>query len=149
MKVFILKDVEKVGMAGSIISVSDGYAQNFLIPRKLAVKITEKNLDFYKRKLKTSTVESKVLGSKAEMTAERIKNMHLVIKKRAHDGGKLYGKVSSDDVVELLKKKEISVNRKQIEFVKSIRSVGEHGVVVRLSSKLKPILTLKVLEKGR
>ena len=81
------------------------------------------------------------------MLAERIKTLKLTIKHKAHDNGKLYGSVGPDEVVVLLKEKEIIVNRKQIEIEKAIRTVGDHMVAVRLSSKLRPEFALKVLEE--
>jgi len=147
MNVYMLKDVESVGMAGQIVKVSDGYATNFLIPRKLAIKVTEQNAGFYKEKLKKVTVDKKILNSKVAMIAERIKNLHLTIKERVHDEGKLYGAIGADEVIKLLKEKDISVTKKQIEFPKSIKKIGEHRVVVKLSSKLKPEFILKVVEQ--
>ena len=147
MKVYMLQDVEKVGMAGQVIKVSDGYAMNFLIPRKLAKKVAAGEEAFFQTRAMKVKVDSQTLNSKTAMLAERIKNLHLVIKERVHDNGKLYGAVGADEVIELLKKKDVNVNRKQIEFKKAVRSVGEHKVVVKLSSKLKPELTLKVVAR--
>lgn len=144
MKVYMIKDVEHVGMAGQIINVSDGYASNFLIPRKLAVVVTEKNLEFFKQKKQKEQVATEVLNSKVAMLAERIKSIHLAIKERVHDDGKLYGAIGADEIVALLKTKDITINKKQVEFDKSIKSVGEHKVTIKLSSKFKPQLTLKV-----
>ena len=148
MQVYMLKDVEKVGMAGQVVKVADGYAKNFLIPRKLALKVTEENRKFFESKVKKIEIDKKALKSKVAMLAERIRNMHLTIKEKTHDQGKLYGAVGADEVVELLKQKDISVNKKQIEFTKAIKSTGEHKVIVRLSSKLKPELTLTVSSKN-
>ncbi len=145
MQVYMLQDVEKVGMAGQVIKVTDGYAANFLFPRKLAVKVTEENKKFFETKVVKQKVQAEVINSKAGMLAERIKELHLSIKERIHDDGKLYGSVGADEVVELLKAKGFSINRKQIEFDKAIRAVGEHIVTVRVSSKIKPQFTLKVM----
>lgn len=148
MKVYMLKDVENVGMSGQIVNVSDGYGQNFLLPRKLAMRVTEDNLAFFQEKQKAEKVSAEVIASKAGMLAERIKELRLVLKEKTHDDGKLYGSVNADKIVELLKEKEISINKKQIEFPKSIKEIGEHKVTVKLSSKLKPQLTLKVVSKA-
>ncbi len=145
MNVYLLKDVEKVGLSGNIVKVADGFAQNFLIPRKLAVKITDKNSKFYASKINKVKMDSNVLNSKIAMVAEHIRNLHLTIKEKVHDSGKLYGSVGADEVVILLKDKGISINRKQVEFTKAIRSTGEHKVTIRLSSKLKPEFILKVV----
>jgi large subunit ribosomal protein L9 len=144
MQVYLLKDVERVGMAGQIITVSDGYAKNFLFPRNLGVQVTAENAGFYKEKKVKEQVAVEVLNSKVAMLAERIKTLHLMVKERVHDDGKLYGALGAEEVVELLKAKDIVVNKKQIEFDKSIKAVGEHKVTVRLTSKLKPQLTIKV-----
>jgi large subunit ribosomal protein L9 len=144
MQVYMLKDVERVGMVGQIISVSDGYAKNFLIPRKLAVEVTSDNKTFYEQKKQKEKVVAEVLNSKVAMLAERIKSLHVTIKERIHDDGKLYGALSAEEIVDLLKAKEIVINKKQVEFDKSIKSVGEHKVTIKLTSKLKPQLTVKV-----
>jgi large subunit ribosomal protein L9 len=145
MNVYLLKDVENVGLAGAIVKVSDGFAQNFLIARKLAIKVTDKNKVFYESKIVKAKTSAKVLSSKIAMLAEHIKNLHLTIKEKTHDDGKLYGSVGADEVVELLKSKDIIINKKQVEFTKAIKSTGEHKVTIRLNSKLKPEFILKVV----
>ena len=145
MKVMMLQDVENVGMAGSVVNVTDGYALNFLVPRKLAIKATEKCVLHHKTSVKKQAIEKTVLSSKIAMLAERISNLHLTLKERVHGNDKLYGSVGADEIVQLLKEKDIVVNRKQIEFGKSIKSAGEHKVTVKLSAKLKPELTIKIV----
>lgn len=145
MHVYLLKDVEKVGMKGSVVKVAEGFAENFLIPRKLAIKVAESELAFYQNKKVKEQVMTEVINSKVAMVAERVKSLHLTVKERAHDDGKLYGSVGADEIVELLKKNDISINRKQVEFDKAVRKVGEHKVTIKFSTKLKPQLTLKVL----
>ena len=147
MRIFLLQDVEKLGMAGQVVDVTDGYAQNFILPRKLGIKVTEADMNFYKQRTVKEKVTAEVLSSKVAMLAERIKDMHITIKERVHDDGKLYGAVGADEVVELLKAKEVIINRKQVEFAKAVKAIGEHKVVIKLSSKLKPELTLKVVSK--
>ncbi len=105
MNVYMLKDVEKVGMAGSVVKVADGFAINFLLPRKLAVKVSKKELPFFQAREQKVDTEKKVLDSKVSMVAERLKNMHLTLKKRVHDDEKLYGSVGADEIVDLLKEK--------------------------------------------
>ena len=115
------------------------------IPKKLAIKVSDRLVEFYKRSEVKQRVETQVLNSKAAMLAERIKNLHITVKERVHNDGKLYGAVGANEIVELLKEKEININKKQIAFDKAIRSVGEHKITIKLSSKLKPQLTLKVV----
>jgi len=146
MKVFLLKDVEKLGLAGEIVKVKDGYADNFLIPRKLAITVTPANEAFYKSKVKHVEHRKEVVASKTSMLAEKIKSLQIKIKTKTHDGGKLYGSVNPADIVDLLAEKGVSVSKSQIEFGKSIKSTGTYKVTIKLSSKLKPELTLKVVE---
>lgn len=145
IQVYMLKDLENVGMTGQIVKVTEGYASNFLIPKKFAVRVNEGNTLFYANKQVREKVAQEVLSSKVAMMAERIKGLHVTVKQKVHDDGKLYGSLSADVIVDLLKAKEISINKKQVEFVKSVKTVGEHKVVIRLSAKLKPELTLKVV----
>ena len=144
MKVYMLKDVVNIGMAGTMINVSDGYAKNFLFPRKLAVQVTAENASSFKVKIEAVKQKGEIINSKVAMLAEKINTLHLTIKEKTHDDGKLYGSVGPDEIVELLKKNEIVVNRKQIEFDKSVKAIGDHKVTVKLSSKLKPQFILKV-----
>jgi len=145
MKVFLFKDVEKVGIAGEIIKVTDGYATNFLFPRKLAVAVTPDNESSFKNRIKIIEKRHEVVASKTSMLAEKIKSTDLVIKRKMHDGTKLYGSISPHEIVDLLAEKGISISKSQVEFDKSIKTFGTHEVVIKLSSQLKPTLKVKVV----
>lgn len=147
MKVYLLKDVEKIGMAGQTVTVADGYATNFLFPRKLAKVVLASEAEFFKDKIVKAQVNAEVLNTKISMLAERVKSLKLTLKKKAHDNGKLYGSVGADEIVDLLKEKDIVVDRKQVEIEKSIRTLGDHTVSIRFSSKLRPEFVLKVTEE--
>lgn len=144
MKVYLLQDVEKVGMAGQIVTVAEGFAMNFLLPRKMASKVSGGTEAMLAQRSKKIQIAGEAIQTKMGMLAERIKNMHLSLKKRVHDDGKLYGSVSAEDIVDLLKNKDVAINKKQVVFNKNVRAVGEHKVAIKLSSKLQPELTLTV-----
>jgi len=145
MKVFLLKDVEKIGLAGEIIKVKDGFATNYLVPRKLAVILTAENEKHYTGRVKNVEHRKEVISTKTSMLAEKIGSFQLKLKCKTHDDGKLYGSVSPADIVDLLGEKGISISKNQVEFGKSIKSTGTYKVTIKLSSKLKPVLTLKVV----
>lgn len=147
MKVYLLKDVEKLGLAGQIIKVKEGFAFNYLIPNKLAVIITDANESFYSSKVKHVEHVKEVVSSKTSMLAEKIKGLQLKFKTKVHDNGKLYGAVAASDVVDLLAQEGVSVSKSQIEFGKAIKTTGSYNVTVKLSSKLKPEFMLKVVEE--
>lgn len=147
MKVFLKKNIEKVGMAGEMIKVTDGYARNFLFPHDFAVEITPKNEAFYASQIQQVEHRKEVIASKTSMLAERIKRLSLTIKRKMHADGKLYGAVSTTDVVELLSKEGISISKSQVIFDKSIKERGTHEIVIKLTSSLQAPLKLIVLSE--
>lgn len=145
MKVYMLKNVQNVGLEGEIIKVAEGYALNFLIPRKLAVKATPAHEELslkYKRDLVN---RQEVISSKTSLLAEKIKTLSLVLKRKVHDDGKLYGAVNAIEVVELMAQSGVAVAKSQIEFDKNIKEKGTFEITVKLTSKLKPKVLLKVV----
>lgn len=151
MKVFLLQDVERVGAAGEIIKVSDGYAINFLLPRELAVEVTPANEKGFLKRQKTIEKREEVIESKTSLLAEKVKSLKVVIKTKAHDfdkastSAKLYGAVGANEVVEALAEQGVVVAKNQIMFEKAIKTTGSHPVIIKLSNKLQPKFMLKVV----
>ncbi|MBS1986324.1 50S ribosomal protein L9 [Candidatus Dependentiae bacterium] len=147
VRVFLLKDVEKVGCAGEIVKVADGFAHNFLIARKLGLEVTEKNEKSFEKRIRVVEQRNEVIATQTSLRAERIKSIKLTLKRKTHDDGKLYGSVSSGEVVDLLAEKGESVGKSQIEFDggKLIKATGTYEVTVKLSSKLQPKIKLSVV----
>lgn len=144
MKVFLLKDIEKIGIAGEIIKTSEGYARNYLIPKKLAVEVTPQNEAQFVNRVKTVEHRKEVIATKTSMLAERIKSLELVLRRKMHDGGRLYGSISPHEVVDLLAEKGVSVAKNQVIF-DTIKMKGSYPITIKLSSKLQPTLTLRVV----
>lgn len=149
MKVYLLKDVENVGMAGEMLKVKEGYAQNFLIPRKMAVKITPQNESFYSARVKNVEHRKEVIASKTSMMGEKIKGLHLTIERKTHDDGKLYGAISTGEIVDVLAQEGITVSKSQVKFNKNIKEKGEHSIEIKLTSKVKSSFTLKVVPEKK
>ena len=147
MRIFLRKDLEKVGMAGEVIKVVDGYARNYLIPRGLAIEITSKNEAFYQTQTTAVEHRKEVIATQTSMLAEKIKSLKLRLKRKMHDDGKLYGAVNSSEVVDLLAQKGVSIGKNQVEFEKSIKSKGAFTVTIKLTSRLKPKLTLTIISE--
>lgn len=145
MKVFLLKDVEKVGMAGEVIKVADGFAQNFLLPRKLAIQVTAANEEVMNKMIKRIEKREEVIATKTSMLAEKIKSIDIVLKRKMHDGDKMYGSINPQEIADALAEKGISIAKNQVEFDKSIKSKGVYTVTIKLSSQLRPALTVKVV----
>ena len=145
MKVFLRKDVEKIGMAGEIIKVNDGFARNFLIPRQLGVEVTPGNEAFYKKQIKSVDHRKEVIASKTSMLAERIKGLKVTIKRKMHDDGKLYGALNASELVDALCKEGVSISKSQVLFGKSIKSKGSYEVTLKLTASLKPSFKVTVV----
>lgn len=145
MRVYLLKDVERVGIAGEMLSVSDGYAQNFLLPRKLAVQITPENQTFFEKKKKTIEHRKDAIATETSMLAERIKATSVVLKRKMHDGDKLYGSIAPGEIVDALAEKGIKLSKNQVLFDKAIKQKGSYEVIIKLSSRLQPAIKVTVM----
>src|SRR5205807_6636310 len=108
----LVKNVEKIGMAGELLNVSDGFAANFLIPKKMAIQITPNNEQFYMQKKKDVAHRKEVIETETSMLAENIKSLNLVIKRKMHENGKLYGAISAAEIATLLMEKATSLDLK-------------------------------------
>lgn len=144
MKVFLKADVERVGIAGEIIKVSDGYAKNFLFPKKLAIEVTPENEASFLDKIKVVEKRKEVIETATSMLAEKIKQLKITIKKKIHDNDKLYGAISAQEIVDALQEEGIKVAKSQVIMPKKIMERGNHEVIIKLSSRLQPSFSLKV-----
>lgn len=148
MKVLLLKDVYKLGRAGDVKKVADGFGRNFLLPQGLAVLATPgalKNVDNIRASANVRRDEqNKELGG----LAEKIANMTLYFSTKAGETGKLYGSITSQMIGERLSEKVgTTIDRRQIE-VEPIRTLGEHKAYVRLTVDLTPELKIIVHREG-
>lgn len=148
MRIFLLKDIENVGMAGEEVKVKEGFGLNYLLPRKLGVEITSKNEKQFKDRVQHIEHRKEVIASKTSMLAEKIKSFKLQLKRKTHDDGKLFGSVSPNEVVVLLAQKGISISKSQVNFGKSIKSTGMFDVTIKLSSKLQPAFSLIIVSES-
>lgn len=149
IRVFLLKNVNKVGLAGEIVKVADGFAYNFLIARKLGLEVTSGNEKMYEKKAISVEARQEVVSGQTSLRAERIKAIKLIVKRKTHDNGKLYASISPSELVDLLAEKGESISKSQIAFEgdKLIKTVGTYDVVIKLSSKLQPTIKLSVVSE--
>lgn len=145
MKVFLRKNVEKIGMAGEIIKVKEGFAKNYLIPHGLAVPVDKHNEIFYKCREKVVENRKVVISNQSSMLAEKIASLQVTLKRKMHDDGKLYGSVKTTELVQLLAKKGVSISKSQVLLDKAIKTKGTFRVTIKLSKLLLPTITLNVI----
>jgi large subunit ribosomal protein L9 len=145
MEVYLRKDVEKIGLAGEIIKVGDGFARNFLIPKGLAVEVTEHNKGQYLSRIRKVENRKEVIATETSMFAEKLNGLTFTLKRKMHDDGKLYGAINASEVVEALATKGISITKSQVEFEKTIKEKGTFKVIIKLTTRLKPVVSLTIV----
>ena len=131
-------------MKDEIIKVSDGYAKNYLFPNKLAVEVTKGNEKLYKEKSRKVENRATIIESTSSVLGDQISKLNLKLKKKMHDGDKLYAAVGQNEVVDLLKENNVAISKSQVIFNKSIKEKGTFEVTIKLSSKIQPKFTLQV-----
>ncbi len=144
MKVILIEDVEKKGHIGDIINVKDGYANNYLIPRKLALPATESNIKHVKSILVQKARKLEKLKEKAIELLKKIDGTEIQISKPVGKEGKLFGSVTSSDIAEALKAKGFDIERKQVLLNSPIKAVGLYTIKVRLHPEVSATIKLDV-----
>ena len=146
MKVYLLKDVPNVGKAGELVTTSDGFVTNFILPRKMGIVVTEGNKAKIENKMKAALKKEEDSKIKTSALFDKIAALKLTLAKKMQEGGKLYGAINALDIIELLAENNISVSKSQVEFPQTIKTKGTHMVKIKLSSKLQPEFSLRVTE---
>jgi large subunit ribosomal protein L9 len=146
MKVILLQDIPQLGSAGTIASVADGYARNYLIPKGLAEPATPERLKVAEQRLAAARRRIAREEEAMRTLAERIDGLRLVIAARVGESGRLYGSVTAQDIAEQLQEAlGEQIDRRKIELVEPIRTIGEHRVPVHLVGRLRPVVTVVVM----
>lgn len=148
MKVILLEDVKKVGKKGSIVDVSDGYGANFLIPKKLAVLATKTSLEIKKVQDDNKTKEEAIKKENAIALKEKIKDLVVEIKAGTGKEGKLFGAVSSKEIVEEYKKQfDIELDKRKFMDFNAISALGYTKIQIELYKDVIGTITVHVSEK--
>ena len=145
MKVILNADVKPHGKKGDVVNVSDGYARNFLFPRKLAVEATVSALDDVRKKEEARVRREAAERKAAAELSDKLNKASVIVKVRCGDGDKLYGSVTSNEIAVALKEQGYDVDKRKIVLKDNIRSLGEYVVEVKvyagISSKVKIIVS--------
>ncbi len=144
MKIILLKDVKKLGKAGEIKNVSDGYAKNFLIPRKLAEIATESKIKEIKNLEKIENHRREQEQKKLKEIVEKINERSFTIKVKAGDSGKLFGSLTAEKISSILKERaDVNIDKRKIQM-KPIRELGKYDIVVDFKNDFKAIIHIFV-----
>lgn len=148
MKVILLNDIKGVGKKDQIIDASDGYARNYLLPKKLAVEATNENLSKLNNKKEAAIYKKDMEKQNAEELAKKLKGILLKIKVKAGENGKIFGGVTAKEISENLKKQyDFSVDKKKIEIKETIKTLGEFNVDIKLYEGVTAKLKIDVISE--
>lgn len=148
MKVIFLQDVKGKGKKGEVKNVSDGYAQNFLFKKGLAIEANNANLKQLEAQKKKEQKEAAEELAQAKKLKETLESMTVELKAKAGDGGRLFGSVTSKQIADELKKTHnIKLDKRKIELPDAIRSLGYTNVPVKLHTEVTATLKVHVTEQ--
>ena len=143
MKVILLDNIKGVGKKDEVINASDGYARNYLFPKKLAVEANNENMAKLNNKKEAASYKKDVEKQKAEELSKKIKGIMLKIKVKAGENGKIFGGVTSKEISENLKTQyDMDIDKKKIELKETIKTLGSFNVSIKLFEGV--IASLKV-----
>jgi len=144
MKIILTETLEKVGKVGQVVNVKDGYARNYLLPKKFAIMATANNM----KKIESIEAEARAKADRKNeeyrQMAGKIEGLEAVFSRRAEGDGKLFGSVSEVDIIHFLSEKEIICNKNQVMLEKHIKNVGEHEVQIAFTNEISAMLKIKV-----
>ena len=148
MKVLLLKDVYKLGRAGDVKKVADGYGRNFLLPQGMAVLATAEALKMAERIREKANVQRAIINQEMDAVGKQIAGLTLTFPAKASETGKLYGSVTTQMLAEAIKAKSgVEVARRQID-TQPLRMLGEYKVHIRLTVDLIPTIDVIVYREG-
>lgn len=136
MQVILKEEVENLGDAGDIVSVSPGYGRNYLIPRGLAIPATAGSVKQAEHQQKVAEAIRRKQLSGARELAEKLESLAISIRRETGDDEKLFGSVTNRDIVEALEAEGVEVDRRQVRLEEPIKSIGLFNVPVRLHSEI-------------
>ena len=146
MKVILLQDVKGKGKKGQMIEVSDGYARNFMLPKKLAIEATPDAINTMR--MNDKATQERIAREKAEALAisKQLREMTVVVKAKGGGAGRLFGSVTNAEIADALAKNGIKLDKRKIVIADPIKNVGTYTVTCKLGYEISAPLTVKIVE---
>ena len=148
MEVILREHVDNVGRRGEIVKVADGYARNYLLPRKLALPATPGNKKHVERERKIMETREAEEKGQADAIAARLAAIDIRIARRVGETEQLYGSVTAGDIAEYLKAKGFEIDRRKLILPEPIKMIGDHKVPLKLHREVTVPLTVHVVKEG-
>jgi len=146
MKVILLQDVKGKGKKGQMLEVSDGYARNFMLPKKMAIEATPDAINTMR--MNDKATQERIAREKAEAmaTSKKLREMTVVVKAKGGGAGRLFGSVTNAEVADALAKQGIKLDKRKIVLNETIKNVGTYTATCKLGYEINAPLTVKVEE---
>ena len=148
MKVILTQDVAKLGKSGEMKVVADGFANNFLIPQRMAVPAAGGAFRAWQHDIASREEKRKREREEAEIAARRIESTTLTMGVKVGEGGKLYGSITAKDIADALGRRGIVVDRHKIELEEPLKTLGTYKVAIKVYAGMTPEVTIVVEPKG-
>lgn len=147
MKVILLKDEKKLGKKGEVIEVSEGYARNYILPRKIGVEASSGNMNDLKLQKANEEKIAKEQLEAAQALAAELESKQVVLKIKAGEGGRTFGSVSTKEIAAAVKEQHnIEIDKKKIQLPEALKNFGSYEVAIKLHPQVTGKLTVKVVE---
>jgi large subunit ribosomal protein L9 len=148
MKVILLADVKTLGKKGEVVDVSDGYARNFILPKKLGVEASSQNMNDLKLQKANEVKVAKEQLAAAQAFAKELETKEVVVTMKGGEGGKVFGSVSTKEIAQAAKEQcSMEIDKKKIQLAEPIKSFGVYEVKVKLHPQVVGTLKVKVREE--
>tara|TARA_B100001121_G_scaffold301062_1_gene311698 strand:+ start:277 stop:960 length:684 start_codon:yes stop_codon:yes gene_type:complete len=144
MEIILLERIEKLGQMGDVVKVKDGFARNYLLPQKKALRASEDNLAYFEKEKVTLEANNLKQKQEAEVILDKLDNFNLIIIRQAGETGQLYGSVNTNDVKTSLNENGFVVEKNQIKLDKPIKELGVHKVSVKLHPEVQATISVIV-----
>lgn len=147
MKIILMDDVPALGRRGEVREVADGYARNYLVPKKLAIQATPSNLKGVERIREGQERAAQKAKREAELLASRTAAITLTFPRQAGEEGRLFGSVTGQDIVKGLAAEGIRVEKRQVHLGEPLKTLGEHRVPIRLHAEITTEVRIHIVPK--
>ncbi|OAB55097.1 hypothetical protein AY600_15635, partial [Phormidium willei BDU 130791] len=144
MEVILLERIEKLGQMGDVVRVKPGFARNFLLPQRKALRASKDNLAYFETQRAQLEAENLKRAQEAEAVAKKIEGAQVILIRQAGETGQLYGSVSSRDLADAIRENGVTVTRGQIVLDKPIKTLGLHDIRVRLHPEVSVTITANI-----
>jgi large subunit ribosomal protein L9 len=145
MQVILREDIDKLGSIGDLVKVADGYARNYLVPRKKAIEATPDNLNAMNHAKKMVSDRIRKIKKDATAEADQLRGLSVIIKAKTGEEGKLFGSVTSMDIAEAVKEKGMTIDKRKIVLEEPIKRLGDYTVSVKMHADILADIKVSVI----